>query len=78
MRRRCCNEKAINYYKYGAIGIQVCERWMVFLNFLEDMGHPPGPGYTLDRYPNRRGNYEFSNCRWATRKQQRANQNRGT
>src|SRR6478735_6921556 len=69
MRQRCQNEKTENYPRYGGAGITVCDRWQRFQNFLEDMGLAP-PGMTLDRYPNRSGNYEPGNVRWATPKQQ--------
>lgn len=52
--------------------VSICERWMVFENFLEDMGERPS-GTTLDRFPNPRGNYEPGNCRWATNEDQQNN-----
>lgn len=73
MRQRCENESDKSYQHYGGRGIKVCDRWLVFENFLADMGKRPGAGYSLDRYPNRDGNYEPSNCRWATAGQQSRN-----
>lgn len=69
---RCCNPKAPNYSEYGGRGITICDRWMKFENFLADMGNRPD-GTTLDRYPDVNGNYEPSNCRWATPREQAAN-----
>lgn len=71
MIQRCTNPKRQSWKDYGARGIKVCERWMVFENFLADMGERP-PGLTLDRRDNN-GNYEPSNCRWATAAEQQAN-----
>jgi hypothetical protein len=71
MKDRCFNPNRKFYLNYGGRGITVCNRWMKFENFLEDMGERP-PGLTLDRVNNNR-NYEPNNCRWATRKQQSAN-----
>lgn len=68
MKSRCLNPKATNYPKYGAKGIRVCERWLEFENFYEDMGKCP-EGYSIDRL-DPRGDYEKSNCRWATMFQQ--------
>lgn len=75
MKARCENQRSTAYRRYGARGIRVCERWQSFENFLKDMGERPD-GTSIDRYPNRKGNYEPGNCRWATRKQQRANQDK--
>ena len=73
MKQRCQNPRATSYEYYGGRGIKVCDRWQSFDNFLEDMGERP-EGKTLDRFPNKNGNYEPGNCRWATRDEQRANQ----
>lgn len=71
MIRRCCNPNTRDYRRYGARGIQVCDRWRTFENFFDDMGVCPD-GLTLDRI-NTYGNYEPSNCRWATYLQQNNN-----
>lgn len=71
MRSRCHNPKATSYRWYGALGVKVCERWSSFENFLADMGKAPR-GLQLDRI-DPCGNYEPSNCRWATPKEQANN-----
>ena len=71
MKDRCQNSNCPAYKNYGGRGIAVCERWMDFANFLEDMGTRP-EGKTLDRIDND-GNYEPGNCRWATPKEQTQN-----
>lgn len=73
MKNRCTNLKATDWRYYGGRGITLCKRWYKFKNFLEDMGKKPTPKYSIDRINNYRG-YSPSNCRWATRKEQRHNQ----
>jgi hypothetical protein len=71
MKERCNNPNRDTYKYYGGRGIKVCERWNDFQNFLEDMGPRPD-GLTLER-KNNNGNYEPSNCCWATRQKQTRN-----
>ena len=71
MHERCENINSDAYYQYGGRGISVCTRWKSFENFLEDMGDRPAE-MSLDRI-NYSGNYEPSNCRWATSTQQNNN-----
>lgn len=73
MRKRCLDPNLPAYKNYGGRGITICERWESFENFLADMGMKPSPKLTLER-KNNNGNYEPGNCKWATRKEQRANQ----
>ncbi len=75
MLQRCKNPNRESSKHYHERGISVCERWKdSFENFLEDMGPRPD-GYTLERI-NTNGDYEFLNCKWATRTEQSRNSRR--
>jgi hypothetical protein len=78
MIKRCTKSGDKRWSSYGGRGIKVCERWLTFANFLADMGpRPEGKNgnrslYSIDRIDNS-GDYEPTNCRWATTEQQNAN-----
>ena len=69
---RCNNPKNQAYIYYGLKGIKVCNRWLDFVNFIEDVYSTFKEGLTLDRI-DVNGNYEPSNCRWASREIQNRN-----
>ena len=74
MIQRTTNPRCQQYARYGERGVSVCECWRKsFRAFLADVGRRPGPGYSLDRYPDQRGNYEPGNVRWASRVEQNRN-----
>lgn len=75
IKSRCYNPNTANYKYYGAKGIVMCDEWKndfkAFYNWAIDNGWQLG--LTIDRHPNQKGNYEPSNCRIATMKEQSAN-----
>jgi hypothetical protein len=75
MLNRCLSPLNDHYAQYGGRGITVCDRWKGengYANFIEDMGERTDLKLTIER-ENVNGNYEPSNCVWATRKQQGRN-----
>jgi|SRR6478752_562102 len=74
MKSRCYNPNVERYPNYGGRGVIVCERWLnSFENFYADMGPRPTASHSIDRFPDVNGNYEPSNCRWATTTEQSRN-----
>lgn len=73
MINRCRNDKVESFKYYGARGITVCDRWKEsFEAFRDDMGPRPSDKHSIDRI-DVDGNYEPTNCRWATASEQALN-----
>ena len=73
IKKRCYNKNETYYSHYGARGIKMCNEWFnSFEAFYNDMGCRPTVNHSIERRENN-GNYEKSNCYWATKKEQSAN-----
>jgi hypothetical protein len=73
-KHRCENRANVRYKHYGGRGIEF--RFKSFDEFFTELGPRPTPKHSVDRFPNNDGHYEPGNVRWATPKEQRANQRR--
>lgn len=72
--RRCYDTSAESYKSYGARGIRVCDEWHSYAGFsLWARSNGYCVGLSIDRFPNRSGDYSPFNCRWATEKEQARN-----
>lgn len=72
IKTRCLNKNAFAYKDYGGRGIKICDRWLKFENFYEDMKEGYVKGLTIERN-DVNGNYEKLNCKWITREEQADN-----
>ena len=72
MLQRVTNPKNRDYKNYGGRGITVSDEWLIYDNFLADMGEKPHVNLTLERTDNGLG-YCKENCVWATRTAQAKN-----
>lgn len=77
MKDRCLNPAHMHYHNYGGRGITICEKWLSFLGFFEDMGEMPEKGYSIDRIDPDLGYYK-ENCRWIPRNYQQKNRRKSS
>lgn len=73
MKTRCYYPKSKDYKNYGGRGIKICDEWLNYDNFRNwSISTGYQEGLTIDRIDNDR-NYEPSNCKWITMKEQQRN-----
>lgn len=74
MKSRCYNENSNRYERYGGRGITICDEWLNDPQAFYDwaMSHGYDDTLSIDRIDND-GNYEPSNCRWISNKEQSNN-----
>lgn len=77
MKQRCLNPNNNRYKCYGGEGKTVCDKWLEFEGFLEDMGPSHVEGLTIERIDNSKG-YFKENCKWIPREEQPKNQRRNS
>lgn len=79
IKRRCYNKNSEKYKNYGGREITMCDEWKNDFKVFHDWAYAngydenaPKGSCTIDRI-NVNGNYEPSNCRWTTNKEQQRN-----
>jgi hypothetical protein len=72
MKQRCDNPNSKSFVGYGGRGITYVPQWASFDKFVADMGPPPSKAYSLERIDSN-GNYEPTNCKWASKTEQARN-----
>ena len=75
IKTRCYNEKCQSYIHYGGRGIKMCDDWVDNFESFYDWSIENGwrKGLQIDRYPNNDGDYEPTNCRYATTRENMSN-----
>ena len=72
MIERCTNPNVKAYKNYGNRGIKICDKWLSFEGFWEDVKFEYSDDLTIDRIDVNKG-YEPNNCRWITNFEQQSN-----
>lgn len=72
MISRCTNSTDTQWSNYGGRGITVCNKWLTFIGFWDDMSETYSKNLELDRIDNNAG-YCKENCRWTDRSEQNYN-----